>query len=136
VRRIRAQGNTAIAEVLLNQRVVAGIGNVFKSEILFVAGIDPFAAANALSDAVLARVIDEAQQLLRANVLDGSQTLSTAIGRRTTRSLDPGVKLWVYGRGGKPCRTCGTPIRTKKTGPEARSTYWCPVCQRIPAIRN
>ena len=70
LRRIRTQGNTAIAEVLLNQRVVAGIGNVFKSEILFVAGIDPFTPASELSDAVLARLIDEAQQLLRANVLD------------------------------------------------------------------
>lgn len=136
LRRIRTQGNTAIGEALLNQRLVAGIGNVFKSEILFVAGIDPFAAASELSDAVLTRLIDEAQRLLRANVLDGSQTLSTAIGRRTTRSLDPSAKLWVYGRGGKPCRTCGTPIRAKKTGPEARVTYWCPECQISPAIRN
>jgi endonuclease-8 len=136
LRRIRTQGNTAIGEVLLNQRLVAGIGNVFKSEILFVAGIDPFTAASELSDGVLTRVIDESRKLLRANVLDASQTLSTAIGRRTTRSLDPSEKLWVYGRGGKPCRTCGTPIRSKKTGPEARVTYWCPRCQISPAIKN
>ncbi|MEO8260877.1 MAG: DNA-formamidopyrimidine glycosylase family protein [Acidobacteriota bacterium] len=131
LRRIRAQGHTAIAEVLLNQRVVAGIGNVFKSEILFVAGIDPFTAASTLSDAALTQLIDEAQRLLGANVLDRSQALSTATGRRTTRSLDPTATLWVYGRGGKPCRKCGGRILAKKTGLDARSTYWCARCQEI-----
>jgi endonuclease-8 len=130
LRRIRTHGRTAIADVLLNQRVVSGIGNVFKSEILFVAGIDPFVAADQLSDAVLMRLIDEARSLLAANVLDRSQTLSTATGRRTTRSLDPSAKLWVYGRGGKPCRRCGAPISAKKTGLDARLTYWCSRCQR------
>lgn len=130
LQRIRREGSRAIADVLLNQRAVAGIGNVFKSEILFEAGVDPFAAAGAVSDAALARVIDTAQRLLRANVLDRSRTLSTAIGRRTTRSLDPREKLWVYGRGGKPCRACGMPIQARKTGVDARLTYWCPRCQR------
>ena len=129
LRRIRQQRHQAIADVLLNQRVVAGIGNIFKSEVLFLAGVDPFTPASALSDDTLGRIVDEARKQLRANVLRRSQTLSTASGIRTTRSLDPREKLWVYHRGGKPCRTCGTMIRSKKTGVDARGTYWCPECQ-------
>jgi endonuclease-8 len=128
-RRMRERGDGAIADVLLNQRVIAGIGNVFKSEILFLAGVDPFAAASTLSDAALERLLDVALEQLRANVMTRDQTLSTAFGRRTTRSLDPDAKLWVYGRGGKPCRRCGAPIQSRATGLDARLTYWCPVCQ-------
>ena len=103
-RRLRARPGDAIADALLNQRIVAGIGNVFKSEVLFGAGVDPFRAVATLSDEEVSRVLDEARRQLRANVLRRSQTLSPAFGRRTTRSLDPGEKLWVYGRGGRPCR--------------------------------
>ena len=129
LQRMRAHPRDAIADALLNQRIVAGIGNVFKSEILHVTGADPFQQVSALPDEALVRIIAEARVQLRANVLNRPQTLSTAVGRRTTRSLDPREKLWVYGRGGKPCRTCGTPIRAKKTGLDARLTYWCPKCQ-------
>jgi endonuclease-8 len=130
LRRIRAQGRTAIADVLLNQRVVAGIGNIFKSEVLFLAGVYPFTPARELSDETLRLIVTEARTQLRANVLKASQTLSRAAGIRTTRSLDPSATLWVYGRGGKPCRKCGAPISAKKTGVDARLTYWCPVCQQ------
>jgi len=109
--------------------VVAGIGNVFKSEILYLAGLDPFARISSLDDADLDRVVDIARTQLSANVMSRSQTLSAAVGRRTTRSLDPNEKLWVYGRGGKPCRRCGAVIRSRKTGTDARLTYWCPACQ-------
>jgi endonuclease VIII len=129
VRRLRARGRDAIADALLNQRVVAGIGNVFKSEILFLAGIDPFTPVAALTDADLGRLADISREQLAANVMTRSQTLSASIGRRTTRSLDPGAKLWVYGRGGKPCRRCGANVQSKKTGLDARRTYWCPQCQ-------
>jgi endonuclease-8 len=129
VRRIRARGREAIGDVLLNQRVLAGIGNVFKSEILFLAGIEPFTPVAALSDADLERLVAISREQLAANVMTRSQTLSPSIGRRTTRSLDPNKKLWVYGRGGKPCRRCGGPIRARKTGLDARLTYWCPRCQ-------
>jgi endonuclease-8 len=127
--RMRRHGREPIAEVLLNQRVLAGIGNVFKSEILFAAGVNPFAIVDALTDADLERIVGIARDQLAANVLDRAGTLSPAIGRRTTRSLDPGAKLWVYSRGGKPCRRCGTIVRSKKTGSDARLTYWCPHCQ-------
>jgi endonuclease-8 len=129
LRRMRTHDREPIANVLLNQRVVAGVGNVLKSEILFVAGIYPFRAVATLSDDELLQVIDVSRQLLQANVMIRAQTLSPSIGRRTTRSLDPNVKLWVYSRGGKPCRRCGARINSRKTGLDARLTYWCPRCQ-------
>jgi endonuclease-8 len=129
IRRMRMRPRDAIADLLLNQRVVAGIGNVFKSEIMFVARIDPFTPVSALTDADLARIVAIALEQLRANVLTRAQTLTRSIGRRTTRSLDPNAKLWVYSRGGQPCRRCGAAIASKKTGLDARVTYWCPRCQ-------
>jgi len=133
IRRLRARGPDAIGDALLNQRVVAGIGNVFKSEILFLAGIDPFTPVARLSDSALNRMVDIAREQLAANVMSASQTLSPAVGRRTTRSLDPREKLWVYGRGGRRCRRCGATIQSKKTGLDARLTYWCPTCQPLQA---
>ena len=131
-RRVRARGRDAIGDTLLHQQVVAGIGNVLRSEILFLAGIDPARAGSRLSDAELTQVIDIAHDLLAATVMTPPQTISPSVGRRTTRSLDPGEKLWVYGRGGRPCRRCGAEILSAKTGPDARIVYWCPGCQ--PAI--
>jgi endonuclease-8 len=125
---LKKDGRRAIADVLLNQRVVAGIGNIFKSETLFVAGIDPFTPAADLSDTDLVRIVGIARELLRANAVDRKR-LSPARGIRTRDSLDPRAARWVYGRGGKPCRTCGTLIEARKTGADARITYWCPNCQ-------
>jgi endonuclease-8 len=126
--RIAAQGNAPLHDVLLNQRVVSGIGNVLKSETLFVARLDPFTPASALTDAQIDELLNVAVRLMAMNTLE-SRGLSPAMGRRTTGSLDPSAKLFVYGRGGQPCRQCGTPIRSAKTGLDARLTYWCPVCQ-------
>jgi endonuclease VIII len=134
VRRMGARPADTIADVLLNQRVVAGIGNVFKSEILFVARIQPFTPVSALTPADLERIVAIAREQLRANVLSRAQTLTPSIGRRTTRSLDPNAKLWVYSRGGKACRVCGARITSRKTGIDARITYWCPRCQPVPEL--
>jgi len=120
-RRMRACGDAPIANVLLSQRVVAGIGNVFKSELLFLARIYPFTPASALSDAQLDGIVADARRLL---------ALSVRLGRRTTRSsLNPAERLWVYGRGGKACRRCGSVIQAAKTGEDARLTCWCGRCQ-------
>ena len=127
--RVRARGVDAVGDVLLDQRVVAGIGNVFRSEILFLSRVHPLRAVAGLSDVELGRVVEQARQQLRANVMDAAQTLSRAAGRRTTRSLDPEEKLFVYGRGGRACRRCGATILSTKTGPDARIVYWCPTCQ-------
>lgn len=120
-RRMQGQGAVAIADVLLAQHVVAGIGNVFKSEILFLARIHPFTTAATLDAVQLDTILEIARKVMTASV---------RIGRRTTRSsLNPNERLWVYGRGGKPCFRCGTAIQAKKTGNDARITYWCPQCQ-------
>lgn len=134
--RLRRHAAEAIAEVLLNQRVVAGIGNVFKSEILFLAGVHPFRGAGSLDDSEVDRILAIAREQLAANVLTRSQSLTLSIGRRTTRSIDPNKKLWVYSRGGQPCRRCRTRIESQKTGPDARVTYWCPRCQPAPQVAD
>ncbi len=135
-RRMRTHGSDAVGDVLLNQRIVAGIGNVFKSEILFVAGVDPFAPIAALTDEELHAILAVSRKLLTANVADRANTFGPEVGRRTTASLNPDAKLWVYGRGGQPCRRCGTPIDAAKTGLDARLTYWCPRCQPARATRS
>ena len=129
IRRARTRGNEQIHDTLLNQRVVSGIGNVFKSEVLFEARVSPFAPTSSLADDGLARILGAARKQMAMSIAPRDATLSTAVGRRTTGSLDPREKLWVYGRGGKPCRICGTAIRSKQTGADARLTYWCPQCQ-------
>jgi endonuclease-8 len=131
VRRLTVVGAVPIAQALLDQRIVAGIGNVYKSEVLFLAQVPPDTPAAAVPAATLERLLDLARSLLRDNVVDGTsgqiQTFRSL--RRTTRGLSPDQNLWVYGRAGKPCRKCGTPIKSSKGGLEARTTYWCPACQ-------
>jgi endonuclease-8 len=129
-RNARNEGGRAIADVLLNQRVVAGIGNIFKSEILFTAGMYPFTATPHISEADLIKILEIARDMLHANTASGRR-LAPSRGIRTRDSLDPATALWVYGRGGKPCRKCGTPVQAKKTGLDARVTYWCPTCQPV-----
>lgn len=131
-RRLRAKAGAALGDALLDQRVMAGIGNVFKSEILFVSGLNPFRPVGSLSDDEVQHLIEVSQSLLRANVIDASRMPTPTWGgeRRTTRRADPAARLWVYGRGGRPCRRCGTAIEYVKQGADARGTYWCPTCQR------
>jgi endonuclease VIII len=128
LRRVRLHDAEPIEDVLLNQRVVAGIGNVLKSETLFVARVHPAIRVGSLDDQVLERVLDAALRLMKLNVLE-SDALPLVPGRRTTGSLDPAAKLYVYGRAGKPCRRCGTRIELSRKSTDARLTYWCPRCQ-------
>ena len=131
IRRFRTRGTMSIADALINQRVVAGAGNVFKSELLFLCAVDPFARVADVSDDELRALLKAGQKYLRANVNDSKGTIVTYTGfRRTTSRMDPSERLYVYGRARKPCRKCGTPIQVKPQGPDARLTYWCPSCQR------
>ncbi len=114
LRRVREHPGEEIANVLLNQRVMAGVGNIWKSESLFRSGVEPFARVRDLDDATLARIIANARKLLRAS----------ANGR---------VDRMVYSRGGQPCRKCGTRVAHRAQGPDARLTYWCPKCQPTSA---
>jgi endonuclease-8 len=131
---MRARPEERIADVLLDQRVLAGIGNVYKSEVLFLAGIHPDVPIAAITDDSLRNVIAIARRLLLENVVEkpGPSMVTYRGFRRTTGRMRPADRLWVYGRGGKPCRRCGTPIGFQKTGDDARVTYWCPLCQQLP----
>jgi endonuclease-8 len=135
LQRLLARPRDALADVLLDQTVLAGIGNVFKSEICFVNGMNPFRAVETLTRDEAVVTISSAQKLLKANVLeDSGDTIVTYRGqqRRTTHASDPRASLWVYGRAGEPCRRCGEPIRRRIQGADARVTFWCPRCQPMP----
>jgi endonuclease-8 len=134
IRRIQSRGDVEIADALLDQSAMAGLGNIYKSESLFVARVHPFATVRTLAREDVERLVAVAVKLMNANVAETATGGIVTYGglRRTTGRLDPGARLWVYGRAGKPCRRCGTPISRKKQGPHARSTYWCPRCQPPP----
>jgi endonuclease-8 len=117
IRRLaRTPGSTEVGIALLDQRIACGIGNVYKSEVLFAGRVDPFAPLSSLGEGERRSLYDTAGRMLRAN-LDG--------GRRTTA---PGG-LAVYGKARRPCPRCGTPIASRRQGEAARATYWCPSCQ-------
>lgn len=134
-----------LIDVLLDQRVAAGIGNVYKSEVLFLEGESPFRPLGETPDAILDRLFATATRLLRANVGPGA---------RVTRGADPASEgdaaadagghpppagtahdehLWVYGRTGLACGRCDTPIAFARRGRDWRDTYWCPRCQSTPS---
>ena len=110
-RRIAMTPEIGMGEALLDQRAVAGIGNIFKCEALYAAGVDPFTRVADLSTEEISRVVEKARRLMRASIA----------GRRMAFS--------VYGRGGRSCRRCGTAIARSKERGDARVTYWCPRCQ-------
>jgi endonuclease-8 len=137
VRRLRERGAMGMGEALVDQRALAGIGNVFKSEVCFAERVHPFTPVAALDDETLLRLVRTAQRFLEMNARESSgDGMVTVTGvRRTTRRGDPSASLWVYGRAGKPCRVCGEPIVVDRRGPQARSTYFCPRCEESTASR-
>ena len=118
--RLRAAGDRSIADALLDQSIAAGIGNVYKSEVLFLERVSPFDAVAHLDDDTLRRLLLTARSLMRQNV---------GTGRRRTTNGSQASALWVYDRAGRPCARCGTTIRRSLQGEHARSTYWCATCQ-------
>jgi endonuclease-8 len=139
MQRILACAREEIADVLLHQEVTAGVGNVFKSEICFVTGVNPFCRVADLSAGQVKALIAASQRLVGANVLEDSGDLIVTYRgqqRRTTSESDPGANLWVYGRAGEPCRRCGEPVRRRIQGPDARVTFWCAGCQPMPGGNN
>ncbi|OAT68955.1 DNA glycosylase [Mycobacteroides immunogenum] len=116
--RLVARSEDALATVLLDQSVMAGIGNVYCNELCFLAGLLPTTPVKGLADP--ARLVERAHTLMQAN--------KNSYRRTTTGDRRPGRELWVYGRQGKPCRRCGTPIARDQSLP--RVAYWCPSCQR------
>lgn len=120
-----------VGTTLLNQRVLAGLGNVYKSEVAFSAGVHPFRAIGTLTPSEIERLVEFAHRYMKANVIDGKgDGIVTYSGnRRTTHATDRRERLWVYGRHGQECRRCGATILMRRQGTGARSTYWCPECQ-------
>lgn len=129
--RLRSRPDLTVGEALLRQSLLAGIGNVYKSEICFACRVNPFRKVDSLSAAEMSCLVSTAQKFLRANVSEtsGDQIVTYTGFRRTTRRANPSERLWVYGRRGQPCRECGTPLHSQKQGIEARVTFWCPSCQ-------
>ncbi len=129
--RVLARPDEEIASVLLNQQVLAGLGNVYKVEVCFLCAVHPFRKVASLTPAEVDDLLYQSRKLIGENVQETSEdkTLIYTGARRTTRSSSEGGRLWVYGRQGQPCRRCGTAILMRKQGPDARSTYWCPQCQ-------
>lgn len=119
--------DTPIGEALSNQRVVAGIGNVYKSELCFLHRLDPFAPVSAFTESELRAVLKSARELLARNVAPNRGALVFRVGNRRTRSgAEP---LWIYGRAGKPCLVCGDRVRVTRGKHDARTTYSCARCQ-------
>lgn len=130
---LRSRSSIEIADALLDQRALAGLGNVYKSEVLFMSGINPFTPVSGLSDTQLASIVETARRTLALNVSARLELMTTYGGlRRTTHRSGPSERLWVYGRARLPCRRCGASIQVRKQGVGARLTYWCPRCQPHP----
>lgn len=120
-RRLRECGDLEIGVALMDQTALAGIGNVYKSEVLFLCGVSPLARVRDLDDTTIDRLVAKARELLRRNLGSGP--------RRTTSALSP-LRLWVYRRSRLPCRKCAATIERTVQGEQARSAYFCPACQR------
>ena len=129
LRRLRdpARAGRTIGEALVDQRALAGIGNVYKSEVLFIERVDPWARVGELPDATLDALVATARGLLVANADRRAGPERVTTGRARAAAGQP---LWVYDRAGRPCRRCGTPIGRRRQGTELpRLTFWCPRCQ-------
>ena len=141
VRRLRdkARAETQIGDALMDQRAVAGIGNVYKSEVLFMERVDPFAPMAKVDTATIERVLDTARELLVANARsDAPAGRTTTVDRKTGKKLAPS-RLWVYDRAGRPCHRCGELIQAAQQGAELpRTTYWCAstTCQAPDAAKE
>jgi endonuclease-8 len=125
IRRARESEAPTVAELLLDQRVAAGVGNVYKSEVLFLERVDPFASPRDLDPEALARLFRRAGELLEANVVRGPRATVPASLREAGYP-----RLWVYDRRGRPCLRCGTAVARRHHGDANRATFFCARCQR------
>jgi endonuclease-8 len=111
-----------LGEAVLTQTALAGIGNIWKSETLFLCRLNPFALVSSLERESLAEIVRTARRLLRASVRSQTAQAPLEGGRG---------RFWVYGRSGEPCRKCSTAVRMKRQGTQLRSTYYCAQCQGV-----
>lgn len=119
LRRLVADPSRSISEALLDQRVMAGVGNVWRCELCFLRGLDPWTPVGAVREP--SRLVALAKRMFEANRGTGSHV--------TTGDVRAGYRHWVYGRRGQRCRRCGTTVAVRGAGDEERGTWWCPACQ-------
>lgn len=122
VRRLRERHDMQIGVALMDQTALAGIGNVYKSEILFLCGVHPFQSVGELDAETLHSLVAVAKREMRRNLGPGA---------RRTRPGMTFQSVWVYGRTGRSCFRCGTKVQRRAQGEQARITYWCPQCQPL-----
>lgn len=122
----------SISVVLLDQRIAAGIGNVYKSEILFLRGVDPRTPAGALDEARLDEIYATARELMLQNLGPSPRITRDLSGAATAPADDE--RFFVYGRSGRPCRRCSTAIEAYQLGDPPRWTWSCPRCQPRPEV--
>ncbi|HBW82465.1 MAG: formamidopyrimidine DNA glycosylase [Gammaproteobacteria bacterium] len=120
IARLHMSGHIPLGEALMNQQLVAGIGNVYKSEIMFMNRLNPFKPLSNHDEETLRLCLRSARHYMRRN-LEGL--------RRKFRGTTLGDRLWVYRRRGMPCLECSSPIAMRRQGETARSTYYCQICQ-------
>lgn len=118
--RFRTRNHTPVGVVVMDQSVVCGIGNIYKSEVLFLNQIHPLTLVAELSDEQITGLVQTAIRLLRSNLTGG---------KRRTRFRPTGPSVWVYRRSGDVCLKCDAIIRMVRQGPLRRSTYYCDTCQ-------
>jgi endonuclease-8 len=128
---LQARGDLEVGIALLRQSIMAGLGNVYKSEVCFACGVNPFRKVSSLRPDELSCLVETARKFLLANVAEtsGNQMVTYTGLRRTTGRANQEERLWVYGRRNEPCRQCGTLIQSHKQGIDARISFWCPQCQ-------
>jgi endonuclease-8 len=127
-----SRSRTPIATLLMDQKVIAGVGNVYRAEVLFRHGIDPYTPGKDVPPALLAAVWDDLVALMREGVrLNRIDTVrpehTPEAMNRPPRVDDHGGEVYVYRRASQPCHLCGTPLRTAELA--ARNLFWCPTCQ-------
>ena len=127
---LRAQGAREIGDAVLDQRIVAGIGNIYKSEGLFLAAIHPARRADSVTPHELRVFFDELIPLMQAGRREYGMTITLPAELR----FEPWMRNWVYRRRGQPCFVCGSPIEMMRQGDFQRTTYFCSRCQPLSAI--
>lgn len=126
IARLRVNPERPLGEAIMDQRLVAGIGNVYKSELLFMQRLDPFAPVATYDDPTLRALLTEARKWMNRNLTPGRRKTRWGLGRR---------RGWVYGKERELCGKCNAVIQMRRQGDLGRSTYYCPVCQGVDTPR-
>ena len=125
--KLRSHPDVPVGVALMNQRAMSGVGNVFKSEVMFIRRVCPFSFVREIPDDTLRGLIAVSHVLLQLNAVRGH--------RQTRFTLNSRERLWVYGRNGEQCRVCHSIIKMRRQGLDGRSTYYCPQCQNVDLTR-